>query len=113
MTDWTSAEIMRRVEELVRSVERLASTMEASYVRKEVYEAKHEALRAATDARIKDLEGDVADLEHKRDEDKKVQEAARRDADNRLKQLAFTVAGSVLASIVVGALAVAGLPGGS
>jgi hypothetical protein len=50
MTDDPSmAELVRRIEEVVRTQERLSFTLESSYVRKEVYEARHEALRREYD----------------------------------------------------------------
>ena len=66
MSDPTPGEILRRLDEVTRSVERLASTLESSYVRREVYDAKHEALRAYTDSKAKELADDIADLNRHR-----------------------------------------------
>lgn len=96
MTEGTStAELVRRIEEVIRSVERLAATLEASYVRKEVYEARHEALRNEVRASIKDVDDDVADI-------KRVRE---KDAD-RWKQAMFAIGVNVVALLILGAFAV-------
>jgi hypothetical protein len=60
VTEPTNAEVMRRLEEVTRTVERLASTLETAYVRKDVYDARHEALRRETDQRFKELEDDLS-----------------------------------------------------
>ena len=95
MTEPSSAEILRRLEEVVRSVERLASTMEANYVRREVYEAKHEHLRTSLQADVKDVRDDVEDIKRLREKD-----------GDRWKQLAFTVGGSLLLMLVTAAFAI-------
>lgn len=80
MTDPTVSEIVRRLDEVTRSVERVASTLEASYVRREVYEARHEALKQAGaredqalksyfEQEIRDIRGDVTRIEDARKSD--------------------------------------------
>ena len=66
--DPTLGEIMRRLEELARSMQQLASTLESSYVRREVYEAKHQALYSYVDAKTKENTDDIADLKRQRQE---------------------------------------------
>jgi hypothetical protein len=94
-TDPTNAELVRRLEEVVRSVERLASTMEASYVRKEVYEAKHEALRREQAAAIREVADDVVDIKRIREKD-----------GDRWKQAMFAIGVQVVVLLIVGAFAV-------
>lgn len=74
--DPTPGEIMRRLDELGRTMQQLAATLESSYVRREVYEAKHEALRSYVDARTKETEAkikenadDIGDLNRHRQSD--------------------------------------------
>lgn len=79
----------------MRSVERLASTMEASYVRREVYEAKHESLRRELQDKVKVVADDVAD-------DRRLRE---KDAD-RWKQAMFAIGIAIVLLLVQGALSV-------
>ncbi len=95
MTDPTTAELVRRIEDLVRMVDRLATTLEASYVRKEVYEAKHQALRNEQRASVKEVADDVADI-------KRIRE---RDSD-RWKQAMFAIGVQIVMLLIVGAVAV-------
>lgn len=94
-SDPSAAELLRRLEDVVRSVERLASTMEASYVRKEVYEAKHEALRREVHSSVKDVADDVAEVKRLRE----------KDAD-RWKQAMFTIGIAIVLLLIQGALTV-------
>lgn len=91
----TNAEIARRLDEAIRAVERLATTLEASYVRKEVYEAKHEALRREQEASVKDVADDVAEIKRGRTEDA-----------NRWKQAMFAIGCAILMLLIQGALTV-------
>lgn len=95
MTDPSASELLRRIEDVVRSVERLASTMEASYVRREVYEAKHEALRNEVKSSIKDVADDVADAKRLRE----------KDAD-RWKQAMFSIGLVIVGLLITGAFTV-------
>lgn len=95
MNDPSAAELLRRIEDVVRSVERLASTMEASYVRREVYEAKHEALRRELHSSVKDVADDVADAKRLRE----------KDAD-RWKQAMFSIGLLVVGLLITGAFTV-------
>lgn len=95
MNDPSAAELLRRIEDVVRSVERLASTMEASYVRREVYEAKHEALRNEIRNAINDVADDVADA-------KRIRE---KDAD-RWKQAMFSIGLVIVGLLITGAFTV-------
>lgn len=95
MNDPSAAELLRRIEDVVRSVERLASTMEASYVRREVYEAKHEALRRELDSKVKDVADDVADAKRLREKD-----------SDRWKQAMFSIGLIVVGLLISGALSV-------
>lgn len=74
MTDPTIAELVRRLDDVTRSVERVASTLEASYVRREVYDAKHEALKSRTDRDVNELRADIKRIE----EERKADQAFRR-----------------------------------
>lgn len=94
-SDPTNAELVRRLEDVVRSVERLASTMEASYVRKEVYEAKHDAMRRETSAAIKEVADDVGDIKRIREKD-----------TDRWKQAMFAIGVNIVLALIVGAFAV-------
>jgi phage host-nuclease inhibitor protein Gam len=94
-SDPSAAELLRRIEDVVRSVERLASTMEASYVRREVYEAKHEALRREVHSSVKDVADDIADAKRLRE----------KDAD-RWKQAMFTIGIAIVLLLIQGALTV-------
>ena len=78
MADPTPAEIMLRLDhitqqlsQVVGSVDRLTTRMEESYVRKDVYEAKHTALRADLTARDQEMERDIAELRNDRKDDDK------------------------------------------
>lgn len=95
VTEPSNAEIARRLDETTRAVERLAATLEAKYVRREVYEAKHEALRSEYRASVKDVADDVAEIKRVRDEDA-----------NRWKQFMFALGCSILLLLVQGALTV-------
>ncbi|MGZ4520299.1 MAG: hypothetical protein ACXVXP_09730 [Mycobacteriaceae bacterium] len=70
MTEPSTGELVRRLDEVARSIERVASTLESSYVRREVYEAKHEALRAWARQEFADVRADVARIEADRSSDK-------------------------------------------
>lgn len=94
-TDPSASELLRRIEDVVRSVERLASTMEASYVRREVYEAKHEALRREFSGQVKDVADDVADAKRIREKD-----------TDRWKQAMFAIGVQIVMLLIVGAFAV-------
>lgn len=93
--DPSAFELLRRIEDVVRSVERLAATMEASYVRREVYEAKHEALRREVHSSVKDVADDVADAKRLRE----------KDAD-RWKQAMFSIGLLVVGMLITGAFTV-------
>lgn len=95
MTEPSTAELLRRLEDVVKSVERLSTTMEASYVRRDVYEARHEALRSRVDSEIKDIEDDVA-----------AQRAKLEKGEDRWKQAMFTFGGSLLLMLIPAAFAV-------
>jgi len=95
VTEPTNAEIARRLDEAVKAVERLTSTLETSYVRKEVYEAKHEALRNSMLMQIKDVSDDVVELKGQR----------QKDAD-RWKQFAFALGLAILMLLIQGAITV-------
>ena len=78
MADPTPAEIMLRLDhitaqlaQVVGSVDRLTTRMEQSYVRKDVYEARHSALRADMTARSTEIERDVEELKSDRKDDAK------------------------------------------
>lgn len=86
MTDPSVPEIVRRIDELTRSLERIAATLESSYVRREVYEAKHEALRAYQDRETKELRGDIREL----------QDARKADAQFRRQIMAGAAVGLIL-----------------
>lgn len=88
-------ELVRRIEEVVRSVERLAATMEASYVRKEVYDAKHEALRREVKSGIDDVKTDVSEINRQREKD-----------SDRWKQAMFAIGVQVVVLLIVAAFAV-------
>ena len=89
------AELVRRIEDVVRSVERLTSTMEASYVRKEVYDARHESLRNELRGAVKDVADDVREINRVREKDA-----------YRWKQLMFSVGLLVIGLVITGAFAV-------
>ena len=96
MTDQPSnAEIARRLDETTRTVERLALTLEASYVRKDVYDARHEALRREQDGKVKEVAEDVAEVKRER----------QKDAD-RWKQFVFALGCSILLLLIQGAITV-------
>lgn len=67
--DPTPGEIMRRLDELGRTMQQLAATLESSYVRREVYDAKHQALYSYVDAKVKENTDDIADLNRHRQSD--------------------------------------------
>lgn len=69
MSDPTLPELMRRLDEVSRRMEHLGRTMETSYVRRDVYEAKHDALKAEVAGKITELSGDLIDLRNARDKD--------------------------------------------
>lgn len=69
MSDPTVPELMRRLEEVARSVERLVRTMETSYIRRDVYEAKHESIRAEFNGKVQDIYGDLQDMKEARQQD--------------------------------------------
>jgi len=109
MADPTPAEIMLRLDhitqqllQVVGSVDRLTTRMEESYVRKDVYEAKHTALRADLTARDADIERDIAELK----EDRKDDDKHRRQT---WTAIGLTVLG-VIISILVSMLEAGGLP---
>lgn len=95
MSDPTLAEVVRRLEDVARSVERVAATMEASYVRKEVYEAKHESLRSEMRSAVKDVADDVSDIKRVREKD-----------SDRWKQAMFTTGVNLLMLLIIAAISV-------
>lgn len=95
VNDPSTAELVRRIEEVVRSVERLHGTLEASYVRKEVYDAKHEGLRREMASSVKEVADDVADAKRLRE----------KDAD-RWKQAMFAIGVQIVMLLIVGGIAV-------
>lgn len=96
MTDQpTNAEIARRLDETVTQVRQIAATLEASYVRKDVYDARHEAIRREHAARVREVADDVAELKKLRHEDA-----------NRWKQFAFALGLAILMVLIQGALTV-------
>lgn len=62
MVEPTNVEIVRRLDEVGRSIERLASTLERSYIRMDVYEVRHEALKSSLNARLNDLHDDIVEV---------------------------------------------------
>lgn len=66
LTEPSNAEIARRLDDVTRSVERVARSLEESYVRKEVYNARHEALKASTDAAVLGVQTDIVELREAR-----------------------------------------------
>lgn len=108
MTDPSTAEIVRRIEELVRSVERLASTLETNYVRKDTHEASQrlmearmESQRHAAERATQAVADDAADLKRDRE----------RDADWR-RQLTAGLLTTALASLSGVAIAIFNLVAG-
>jgi hypothetical protein len=69
VTEPSNAELVRRLEDVTRTVDRLATTLEGSYVRREVYEAKHEALRSQINSQVQDIYGDIKDIKDARASD--------------------------------------------
>lgn len=103
MTDEPSgAELVRRIEEVVRAVERLSSNLESSYLRKDVYDARHTSLRREIDQQILEVRGDVSDL----------QEAQKEQARFRRQVLAAVLAGLVLMVVQI-VVVLAKVPGGA
>lgn len=84
--DPTIAEVVRRLDEVARSVERVAATLESSYVRREVYEAKHEALRSWARQEFQDVRGDIG----------RIEEARKTDAAFRRQIMAGAAVGLIL-----------------
>lgn len=95
MTEPTNAELVRRIDDLVRTVERLTGTLEASYVRKEVFEARHEAQGQRVDASVREVADDVNEIKRLREAD-----------SNRWKQAMFAIGAQVLLLLILGAFAV-------
>lgn len=95
MNDPSGAELLRRIEDVVRTVESLASRMEAKYVPREVYEAKHEALRNEVKRSVGDISEDVTDIKRLRE----------KDAD-RWKQAMFTIGIAIVLLLIQGGLTV-------
>ena len=102
MTEPTIAELVRRLDEIatqqremLREMREDRALMAATYVRQDVYDSRHTHLRAEMTAAIKDVADDVAD-------DRRRQEKS----DDRWKQLAFTVGGSLLLMLVTAAFAI-------
>lgn len=95
-------ELLRRIEELTRSLERVTNTLESSYVRKDVYEARHDALRREIRQEQAEIRGDVSEL----------QDAQKAQVAFRRQVLAGVLVGLVLilAQIV---LVLTRIPGGS
>lgn len=56
MTDWTSAEMMRKIEDLMRSVDKLMTTLETGYVRRDTHESSVRAVEAMHLAGIRLIE---------------------------------------------------------
>lgn len=52
--DTSLPEVVRRLDEITRSVDRLVHTMEQSYVRRDVYDARHDALRSSVNGQVRD-----------------------------------------------------------
>ena len=63
----SAAEVMREVQRLVKQVEALVQEVRSDYVRKEVYDARHEAVRSR-----------VGDLEREADEREKARQGFQR-----------------------------------
>lgn len=96
MTDQpTNAEIARRLDEAITQVRQLTATLESSYVRKDVYEARHEAIRREHAAGVKEVADDVAEIKRQRQDDA-----------NRWKQAMFTIGCAIILLLIQGALTV-------
>lgn len=91
----TLGEVMRQVRDLVQQVRDLVQEVRADYVRKDLYDARHEALRRQQEAAIKEVADDVAEVKKGRE----------KDAD-RWKQAMFTIGVAILLLLIQGALTV-------
>jgi hypothetical protein len=61
--------MVRRLDEIARSIERVMLTLETSYVRRDVYEAKHEAVRNELNGKVQDIYADLSDIKETRKAD--------------------------------------------
>lgn len=100
--EWTNAEIMRRLEEVIlvqremlREMREDRALMAQTYVRQDVYDSRHTHLRAEVMAAVKDVADDVVD------DRRKVEKS-----EDRWKQLAFTVGAALLLMMVTAAFAI-------
>lgn len=80
MSDPTLPELMRRLDDITKSMDRLVSNLEVSYVRRDVYEVAHnalrrevtgqyETLRREVNAKGREYEGDIQELKTARERD--------------------------------------------
>lgn len=69
MSDPTVPELVRRLDEIARSIERVIRTLETSYVRRDVYDAKHEAIRNEFNGKVQDLYAEIKDMKDARQQD--------------------------------------------
>src|SRR5690606_31951274 len=103
--------ITQQLSQVVGSVDRLTTRMEESYVRKDVYLAKHEALRADTTARAEGIErAQVATTKEIRDDIKELQDSRKDDEKHRRQQWAAI---SLLVLSLIGTILVSMLQGGA
>lgn len=95
----SQAEIVRRLDEITQRLERLTETLEASYVRKDVMEARE----AATTLQITGLENEAREI------NKRIDRAEAATATNRRFLISSFVAPVVVGVVVVLILASIGL----
>lgn len=102
MNEPSIAELVRRLDEIatqqremLREMREDRALMAATYVRQDVYESRHTHLRAEIKSDVKDVRDDV-------DEDRRKAEKN----DDRWKQMAFTVGGSLLLMLITAAFAI-------
>lgn len=95
MTDPTPAELVRRLEDAVSAIRDLTAKVEQGYVRKDLYEARHEGLRREIQADVKDVRDDIAEIK-----------ADRKQNADRWKQAMFAVGIQLVLMLIVGAVAV-------
>lgn len=86
MNDPSIPELVRRLDDITRVIERVTSTLESSYLRKDVYDARHTALRREVEQKFTEVEGDVDDL----------RQLAREQAAFRRQILAGAIVGLIL-----------------
>lgn len=65
----TLPEVVRRLDDVARSVERLVATLEQSYVRRDVYDARHDALKREVNGQVRELSADIAEIKEARKAD--------------------------------------------